>query len=126
MKIILTPLALLCLLTGTNVHAEYRVISEDYKFSSQDISIKFSPSLYKQEATVSYRICPSCQWQERIFTVGTQYSVKDQPVNFKEFKQVVKKYKYNPPSDGFRTYLSIDRRNNEIFSIEWDIVELNK
>ena len=47
--------------------------------------------------------------------------VKGFVVSFKEFKKAVQTYKANPPSGGYKVYLSNDTRNNGIFAIEWDI-----
>jgi hypothetical protein len=108
------------------VLAGYRVISQDLKLTPEHISVKFSPSIYKKEATITYRRCPSCEWQERIFTPKTTYRVNSSKVNFKELKKAVKSYKLNPPSEKYRIYIAIDKRNNEIFAIDWDITELRQ
>ena len=121
MKLLITSTIWLCLLTGTNVHAGYRIISLDLKVSSDSINITFSPSLYKEEATISYRRCLSCDWQDRVVTEGTEFMVKGFSTNFQEFKKAVQSYKANPPSQDYKVYLSTDTRNNEIFAIEWDI-----
>lgn len=110
------------LLIGVSANAtNYRIISLDIKLNANDINIKFSPSIYKEEAVVSYRRCPTCEFEDRIFTNNTEYMVKGFTVNFQEFKKAVFSYKANPPARGYKVYLSNDIRNNEIFSIELDI-----
>lgn len=121
MKFITHSILWLCLLIGTNVLAGYRIISLDIKVNADDIRIQFSPSLYKEEATITYRRCSDCPWQDRVVTKNTEYMVKGLNVTFPDFKKAVLSYTANPPSKGYKVYLSNDTRNNEIFAIEWDI-----
>lgn len=126
MKHIIYCLFAMSISLSGHVHAGYRIISQDLKLTPEHISVKFSPSIYKKEAVITYRRCPSCEWQERVFTPSTTYMVKSAKVSFKKLKKIVQSYKLNPPSEGYRIYISIDTRNNEIFAIDWDITELKQ
>lgn len=114
---------MLILTTSINTQAGYRIISHDYIVNADDIKLTFNPSLIKQTVEVSFQRCPSCEWLDKVTTDETDFFLKEIPISYKDFKKSVKSYQYNPPSKKYRALISIDTRNNEIFSINWNYVE---
>lgn len=124
MKINVTKLLFLSLFLSSACIAEYQVLNQDYLLGSHQVKISFSPSLMKEEFSIEYQPCPNCSWLKAQSYNDTELFYKTLPVDFKTFKKKVKSYKYNPPNHKYRAYISLDTRNNNIFTIKWDHVEL--
>jgi len=102
----------------------YKVISSDYIVSSTQMKIEFNPSIIKKSAKISFQPCLGCPWLDSQTYEGTDYFHKYEKISYKKFKQKVKSFQYNPPKDGYKILISIDNRNNNIFNIKWNYVEL--
>lgn len=124
MKYFIIGLSWLCLLVGTNVHAAYKVISHDYIVSSDQIKIVFNPSIIKKSAKIQFQPCLGCPWVDAQTYEDSEYFNQYVKVSFNQFKKQVKSFQYNPPKKGYKALISVDKRNNNIFNIKWNYVEL--
>lgn len=109
---------------STSSHSNYEVISKDYIVGAEQIVIEFGPSIVKKSAKVEFQPCVNCEWVKAQTTNDTQYFNQYLQVDFNQFKKQVKSYLHNPPKEGYRALISIDKRNNNIFNIKWNYVEL--
>lgn len=105
-------------------HSGYKILSHDYIVSSGQIKITFNPSLIKESAKVSFQPCGGCEWLQANTQIDTEYYDQYERVTFKRFRENVKSFEFNPPKSGYKALISIDKRNNEIFNIKWNYVEL--
>lgn len=118
------PIIAITFIANLTMASEYKVINRDFILGSHQIEIEFSPSLVKEEISISYQPCPNCEWKKASSNDETEFYFRTLPVEFKKFKERVKQYKYNPPKHKYKAFISIDSRNNNIFTIKWDYVEL--
>lgn len=129
MKSILNIIMTATLLLSTFIapsysYAGYKVLSHDYILAADQIKIKFDPSIIKESAKISFQPCQGCQWIEAQSYKDTEYFHQYEIIPYKKFKQKVKSFLHNPPKGGYKILISVDTRNNNIFNIKWNYVEL--
>jgi hypothetical protein len=124
MNKIIASFILLSAFLSISSHSNYDIINEDYILGSEQIEIQFHPSLIKKFAHVKFQPCMNCKWIEAKTYKDTQYFDQYLQIDFKHFRKLVKRDLRTPPKDGYRVFISIDKRNNNIFNMKWDYVEL--
>lgn len=102
----------------------YTVINKDYKLPSEQVRINFSQSVHKKQAKVSFQTCNTCPWETYMINEQTDFYKETLPVNYLSFKQKVKSDQYNPPSQDYIVYISVNIKTKEVFTIKWNYLEL--
>lgn len=102
----------------------YTVINKDYKLPSEQVNINFSQSVHKKEADISFQACNTCPRETYTINEQTDFYKETMPVDYLSFKQKVKSDQYNPPSQDYIVYISVNIKTKEVFTIKWNYLEL--
>lgn len=125
-KILFLSICILSLLSTLASASNYRMINSDYILNANQIDIKFSKSVYKEEAVVSFKNCALCPSESFSINANSDLYLQHLATNFSKFKQQVMsdKAQYNKNSN--KVLISLDSRagKDQVFSIKWNYTEL--
>jgi hypothetical protein len=102
------------------------MINSDYILNTNQIDIKFSKSVYKEEAVVSFKNCALCPSGSFSINANSDLYLQHLATDFSKFKQQVMSDRVQHKKNSNKVLISLDSRagKDQVFSIKWNYTEL--